>query len=85
MGNVQFNYYLHVEENKFATELIEFFWLISKSFFLQVDWFKQSNQFYCSILVNRVQRVLGLGLGLVEASEARSLDEAEAMFFFESP
>ena len=29
----------------------------------------------------RVQRVLGLGLGLVEASEARSLDEAEAMFF----
>ena len=32
-------------------------------------------------LSTRVQRVLGLGLGLVEASEARSLDEAEAMFF----
>ena len=30
---------------------------------------------------SRLQRVLGIGLGLVEASEARSLDEAEAMFF----
>ena len=32
-------------------------------------------------LDDSMQRVLGLGLGLVEASETRSLDEAEAMFF----
>ena len=31
--------------------------------------------------VYSVQRVLGIGLGLVEASETRSLDEAESMFF----
>ena len=33
------------------------------------------------IMAGSVQRVLGIGLGLVEASETRSLDEAESMFF----